>query len=149
MPRTTSALPFILMLAAFTGGCTAPQPTEINYRRVVPKVFTIAPGTDVAIAFASRLTAAARLEVLSQTRLKGKASNDVTYIVSLRSSAASGVFVNILFNEPYRTVAMTISGDVANPEATRIAQESAKVFSLMVPGSVLAPFSGNQALFGP
>ncbi len=149
MPKTTSALPFILMLAAFAGGCAAPQPTEINFRCVVPKVFTIAPGTDIAIALASRLTAAARLEVLSQTRLKGKASNDVTYIVSLRSSAASGVFVNLLFNEPYRTVAMTISGDVRNPEATRIAQEAARVFSLMVPGSVLAPFSGNQALFGP
>ena len=149
MPKTTSALPIMLMFAACVGGCVAPQPTEVNYRCVLPRIFAIEADTELAEAFASRLAAAARLEVLSQTRLKGRASNDVTHIVSLRSSAANGVFVNVLFNVPYRTVAMTISGDVRNPEVERIVRESARVFAAMIPGSVLTPFSGNQALFGP
>lgn len=149
MHRIRSSLSFILLFAACLGGCVAPQPTEINYRCVLPRSASIGDDSELAAAFAGQVAASARLELLSQTRLKGKASNDVTYIVSLKSSAANRVFVNVLFNEPYRTVAVTISGDVHNPEATAIARDSAKVFSAMFPGLVLAPFSGNQALFGP
>jgi starvation-inducible outer membrane lipoprotein len=148
MIRTTNTLSVILLLAVCLGGCAAP-PTDINYRCVLPGTSSIGADPDLATAFANELAASARLQVLSQTRLKGKVSNDVTYIVSLKSSAAAVVFVNVLFNQPYRTVAVTIAGDIQNPEASLIAQKAVKVFSGMFPGSKLAPFSGNQALFGP
>jgi hypothetical protein len=148
MRGNTGALPSIILLAFCLGACASP-PTEINYRCVLPRTASIAADPDLATAFANELAASARLQVLSQTRLKGKVSEDVTYIVSLKSSAAEKVFVNVLFNQPFRTVAVTIAGDIRNPEASLIAQRAVKVFSAMFPGSDLAPFSGNQALFGP
>ena len=138
----------LILLAFGLGACAAP-PTDINYRCVLPKTASVDADPDLATVFANQLAASARLQVLSQTRLKGKVSNDVTYIVSLKSAAADRVFVNVLFNQPFRTVAVTIAGDVGNPEASLIAQKAVKVFSAMFPGSILAPFSGNQALFGP
>jgi len=149
IPVRRNTLPFVVLIGALLGGCAAPAPAELKFRCVLPKMALVGVDPDLAAAFASRLAAGARLQVLSQTRFKGKASNDVTYIVSLRSAPAATVFVNIAYNEPYRTVALTISGDVRNPEATRIAQESARAFSALFPGSALAPFSGDQALFGP
>jgi hypothetical protein len=146
--RSTNTLPVILLLAVCLGGCAAP-PSDINYRCVLPRTASVEGDPEIATVFANELAASARLQVLSQTRLKGKVSNDVTYIVSLKSSAASGVFVNVLFNQPYRTVAVTVAGDVQNPEAGLIMQKAVKVFSGMFPGSKLTPFSGNQALFGP
>jgi hypothetical protein len=148
MTRATNTLPVVLLLAVCLCGCATP-PTDINYRCVLPKTASVGADPDLATAFANELAASARLKVLSQTRLKGKVSNDVTYIVSLKSSASPGVFVNVLFNQPYRTVAVTIAGDIQNPEAGLVAQRAVKVFSAMFPGSRLAPFSGNQSLFGP
>ncbi len=139
----------ILLLAFCLGGCATPAPTVLNYRCVLPKIAVIDVDPDLATAFASGIAASAKLQVLSQTRLKGKVADDVTYIVSLKSSAADGVFVNVLFNQPYRTIALTISGDIGNPQAAVIGQKAVSFFSAMFPGSTLAPFSGNQALFGP
>ncbi len=148
MRKTTNPLPLIFLLAFCLGGCVTPA-SETNFRCVLPKTAPVDTDPDIATVFANELAAKAGLQVLSQTRLKGMVPIDVTYIVSLKSTAAAGVFVNVLFNRPYRTVALTISGDVHNPEAGVIAQRAAKVFSAMFPGSSLAPFSGNQALFGP
>jgi len=148
MCRISGAVASILLLAFLLGGCAAPT-TEINYRCVLPKIASADADPDLASVFASELAASARLQVLSQTRLKGKVSKDITFIVSMKSSAAAGVFVNVLFNQPYRTVAVTIAGDIRNPEAGVIIQKAVKVFSAMFPGSNLVPFSGNQALFGP
>jgi len=146
--RSLSALPLVVVSAFVLGGCATP-PTEINYRCILAKTASIAADPDLATVFSGELAAGARLQFLGQTRLKGKISNDVTYIVSLKSSAATGVFVNVAFNQPYRTLAVTIAGDIRNPEAGVIAQKAVTVFSAMFPGSSLAPFSGNQALFGP
>src|ERR1039457_586618 len=127
MRRTTGALPLIILLAFCLGGCASP-PTDINYRCILPKTASVDAEPDLATAFANELAASARLQVLSQTRLKGKISSDVTYIVSLKSSAADRVFVNVLFNQPFRTVAVTVAGDIWNPEASLIAQKAVKVF---------------------
>jgi hypothetical protein len=148
MRKISNRLPLMILLAVCVGGCVAPS-TEINFRCVLPKTVAVDTDPDIATAFANELAAKARLEVLSQTRLKGMVPIDVTYIVSLKSTAAPGVFVNVLFNHPYRTVALTISGNIQNPEAEVISQKAATVFTAMFPGSRLAPFSGNQALFGP
>ena len=148
MPTKKATLPLVILGAVLLGGCAAPaQPAELKFRCVLPKAALAAVESDLATVFASRLAEASGLNVLSQTRQTGKSSSDVTYIVSLRS--AKGVFVNILFNVPYRTVALTLSGDVQSPEAAKVAREASQVFSAVFPGSTLAPFSGNQALFGP
>ncbi|HMD61360.1 MAG TPA: hypothetical protein VKG78_08010 [Opitutaceae bacterium] len=152
MSRKTDALSLILLSAIWLGGCASPATdagADLNYRCVLPKSVSVATDPDPATAFAGELAAGARLQLLNQTRVKGKTSDDVTYIVSLKSSSADGVFVNVVFNQPYRTVAVTISGDVRNPEAGAIAKRAQAAFSAMFPGSSLAPFSGNQALFGP
>jgi hypothetical protein len=146
--RPKGVLTLLVLLALWVGAC-AVTPTEIKYRCILPKTAAIDADPDLGTVFANAIAAKAKLEFLNQTRLKGMVANDVTYIVSLRSSSAQGVFVNVLFNRPYRTMALTISGDVGNPEAGLIAQRSIKVFATLFPGSTLAPFSGNQALFGP
>jgi hypothetical protein len=150
MMRRTISVHWLLLAAVLClAACATAPVTALNYRCVLPKTTVIDVDPDLATAFAGGIAAGAKLQVLSQTRLKGRVTEDVTYIVSLKSSAADGVFVNVLFNQPYRTMALTISGDVQNPEAGVIAQKAVKVFSTMFPGSTLAPFAGNQALFGP
>lgn len=139
----------MLALAVVLGGCAAPQPTEIDYRCVLPNTLAFDFASDLATLFGNAIAEKAHLQILNTTRLKGSAANDVTYIVSLKSTNVEGLFVNVLFNRPYRTIAVTISGDIRNPEANLIAEDAVKSFSEVFPGSKLTLFSGNQALFGP
>jgi hypothetical protein len=148
MRGTIRPLALILLLAGLLAGCATP-PVELKYRCVLPNNLTFDIARDLAGLFATEIASKAHLQVLNQTRLTGKTPNDVTNIVSLKSTADDKVFVNVLFNRPYRTIAMTISGDIRDPEANLIAQRAIDAFSKLFPGSNLAPFAGNQALFGP
>ena len=148
MPAKKVALPLVILVAALLGGCAAPRPAELKFRCVLPKAAVVVAESELASAFANRLAAACRLDVLSQTRQTGRTSADITYIVGLRSAVVSSVYVNVLFNVPSRTVAVTISGEIRHPEASRIVREASRVFSVVFPGSALAPYSGDQALFG-
>lgn len=139
----------MFLLAVVLGGCAAPQPTSINYRCVLPNTLAFDFASDLATLFGNEIAAKAHLQVLNQTRLKGNAANDVTYMISMKSTNVDGLFVTVLFNRPYRTIAVTITGDIKNPEANLVAQEAVRSFSRMFRGSELTLFTGNQALFGP
>jgi hypothetical protein len=148
MRRTTSPLSLAFLLAAFLAGCATQPVVELDYRCVLPNNVSFDVTRDLAGLFSEEIVAKANLQLLSQTRQTGKTSGDVTYIVSLKSKVAENVFVNVLFNRPSRTIAVTILGDIRNPEANVIAQRAIKAFSTVFPGSNLVPSSGNQALFG-
>ncbi len=147
MSRATNRLTVALLIASLAG-CATP-PVEIDYRCVFPDNVAFDIARDLSVLFAGDIALKANLQVLSQTRQTGKTLNDVTYIVALKSKASDKVFVNVLFNRPHRTMALTITGDIHDPEANAIAQKAVEVFSRLFPGSALAPFAGNQGLFGP
>jgi hypothetical protein len=147
MIRATTRLTFALVIAALAGCAT--RPIEIDYRCVFPDNVAFDIARDLSVLFAEDIALKANLQVLSQTRQTGKSLTDVTYIVALKSKVSEKVFVNVLFNRPHRTMALTITGDIRDPEANAIAQKAVDAFSRLFPGSVLAPFAGNQGLFGP
>ncbi|HEY1765610.1 MAG TPA: hypothetical protein VGF85_11850 [Opitutaceae bacterium] len=147
MKRAASGLIFGLVLG-FVAGCATPV-VEIDYRCVFPNKALFDLTQDLSLVFADAIAHQANLQVLNQTRQTGMSPTDVTYIVSLRSKAAQDVFVNVLFNKPTRTVVLSISGNIRDPEATSIGQKANEVFSKLFPGTHLDLVQGKQNLFGP
>jgi hypothetical protein len=146
MRRTINSLAIILLPALFLAGCATPPPVELDYRCVLANNASFDVARDFSGLVSAEIASKAHLQILSQTRVTGKTSNDVSYIVSLKSTVADKVFVSLLFNQPHRTIALTILGDVRDPEASLIAQRAMKAFSEMFPGSRLVPVSGNEAM---
>ena len=136
------------LLIATLAGCATP-PLEIDYRCVFPDVVAFDIARDLSALFAEDIALKANLQVLNQTRQTGKTVSDVTYIVALKSKVSEKVFVNVLFNRLHRTMVLTITGDIHDPEANVIAQKAVDAFSRLFPGSTLALFAGNQGLFAP
>jgi hypothetical protein len=127
-------------------GCATPA-VEIDYRCVFPNTVLFDVTRDLSVVFADEIAHQAHLQVLSHTRQTGKSVDDVTYIVSLKSTVSEKVLVNVLFNKPNRTMVLSISGDIHDPEATLIAQKAIEAFPRLFPGAALAPFKGGHGLF--
>jgi hypothetical protein len=138
----------VLSVAMFdVGGCNEPIPNELSYRCDLSGT-AIDVNRDLATRLADQLAAEEKLQVEGHTPITGT-SFDANYIVELRSSLSENISVSILCNEPQKIVAVTIRGNVRDPEASAIGQKAAEVFSRICPGSTLAPFVAREGIMGP
>lgn len=147
MKRTALGLTSVLILGILAG-CATPV-VEIDYRCVFPNNALFDLTQDLSMVFADAIAHQADLQILNQTRQTGRSPGDVTYIVSLKSKSPEDVFVNVLFNKPSRTVVLSISGNIQDPQANAISRKANEAFSKLFPGAQLTLVQNKQRLFGP